>query len=113
MKNLILFEDFNQEDLNEKKKWGSSEKGLMHELLKVPEDKKIEDVYKDSPRKLAKDLLNAVKKSKVVPQDEVRTKATSMLAFAANWPNDGKNSLMDKALSAIKNIEIPGVPKSE
>jgi len=113
MKNLILFEDFNQEEISEKKKWGSSEKGLMHELLGVAGDKKIEDVYKDNPRKLAKDLLNAVKKSKIVPSDEIRTKATSMLAFAANWPNDGKNSLMNKALSAIKRIEIPGVPKSE
>ena len=107
-----MFENFIQE-INEKKKFGESEKGLMHEVLGVPSDKKIEDVYKDNPRKLAKDLLMAIKKNKIVPNDEVRSKATSMLAFAANWPNDGKNSLMDKALSSIKNIEIPGVPKSK
>lgn len=27
-----------------------------------------------------------------------------MLAFAANWPSDGKNSVMDKALRAVRNI---------
>ena len=27
-----------------------------------------------------------------------------MLAFAANWPSDGKNSVVDKALKAVRNI---------
>jgi len=43
---------------------------------------------------------------------EVRSKATSMLAFAGNWPSEGKNTVIDKALKAIKKIEIPGVPLS-
>jgi hypothetical protein len=33
-----------------------------------------------------------------------------MLAFAANWPNEGKNSVIDKALKAIQKIEIQRVP---
>lgn len=112
MENLISFENFGGE-INEKKKYGTAEKGLMHELLRIPEDKKISDVYRKDGRKLAKDLLTAVKREKTVPLKDVRSKATSMLAFAANWPNDGENSLMDRALSAIKTIEIPGVPLSE
>jgi hypothetical protein len=103
--NLFLFESFIS-NINE------AEKGLMHRLLKIPADKKISDVYR-SGDELAKDLLTAVKKGKIVPSDEVRRKATSMLAFAANWPNEGKNTVIDKALDAIKNIEIPGVPASK
>ena len=112
MENLIPFESFNS-SINEKKEWGKSEKGLMHELLGIPGDKKIEDVYKKDGTKLAKDLLLAVKRKKIVPSKEIRSKATSMLAFAANCPNDGKNSLMDRALSSIKRIQIPGVPLSK
>lgn len=100
--NLLLFESFIF-NINE------AEKGLMHRLLKVPTDKKISDVYK-SGDELARDLLTAVKKSKMVPSKEIRRKATSMLAFAGNWPNEGKNTVIDKALDAIKDIEIPGVP---
>ena len=100
----MLFEAFT-EDLNEAK----AEKGLMHKLLEIPADKKIEDVY-TSGKKLAEDLLKAVKNSKIVPVKDVRRKATSMLAFAANWPSDGKNSILDKALKSIKTTEVVGIP---
>jgi len=105
MKNIQLFESF-IETINESKET----KGLMHKILEIPEDKKIDEVY-TSGKKLAEDMLRGVKKAGIVPLKDVRRKATSMLAFAANWPSDGKNSVLDKALSAIKNIEIVGVPK--
>lgn len=105
LQNIALFESF-VSSINE------AEKGLMHRLLKVPSDKKISDVY-TSGEELAKDLLVAVKKSRMVPSKEVRRKATSMLAFAGNWPSEGKNTVIDKALKAIKEIEIPGVPINE
>lgn len=105
MKNIQLFESF-VESINESK----ATKGLMHKVLGIPEDKKIEDVY-TNPKKLAHDMLKGVKNSKIVPLRDVRSKATSMLAFAANWPSDGENSILDKALEEIKDIEIPGVPK--
>ena len=100
----MLFESFVQ-DLNEAK----AEKGLMHKILDIPADKKIEDVY-TSGKKLAEDLLKGVKNAKIVPAKDVRKKATSMLAFAANWPSDGANSILDKALKSIKNTEVPGIP---
>jgi nitrogen regulatory protein PII len=106
-----LYESFvaqREEQVFEKKQ---VQKGLMHKLLGVPEDKKISDVYASS-RKLAKDLLQAVKDAEIVPTEEVRSKATSMLAFAANWPNDGDGSIFDKALKSIPSVEIAGVPKS-
>ena len=109
MENLKLYENFitDREDMiNEAKK---AEKGLMHKLLGIAEDKKISDVY-TSGGKLAKDLLQAVKDSKMVPAGKVRAKATSMLAFAGNWPKEGRDSVIDKALEAIKKTEIPGVP---
>lgn len=106
MEILILFESFVHE-INESK----AKKGLMHRLLNIPDDKKIDDVYK-SGKELAEDLLKAVKKSKMVPQKDIRRKATSMLAFAANWPSSKSENVLDKALSAIKNIEIAGVPKN-
>lgn len=108
MENLKLYESF-VEEINESK----VKKGLMHDLLNIPQDKKISDVYKNTKEdaeELAHDLLNAVKKAKLVPMKEVRSKATSMLAFAGNWPSEGKNTVIDKALKAIKKIEIPGVP---
>jgi hypothetical protein len=98
MKNLILFESYIQ-DLNEAK----AEKGLMHKLLDIPQDKKISDVY-TSGKKLAEDLIKAVKDSKIVPAKDVKKKAASMLAFAGNWPNEGKNTVIDKALSSIKSL---------
>ena len=110
MENLKLYESF-VEEINEAK----AQKGLMHKLLDIPAEKKISDVYpnsKEGATNLAKDLLNAVKNSKTVPSKDVRSKATSMLAFAGNWPSEGKNSVIDKALKAIKGIEIPGVPLS-
>ena len=100
----MLFESFVQ-DLNEAK----AEKGLMHKILDIPADKKIEDVY-TSGKKLAEDLLKGVKNAKIVPAKDVRKKATSMLAFAANWPSDGDNSILDKALKLIKTTEVPGIP---
>ena len=104
MENIKLYESF-IENINEAK----ISKGLMHKLLDVPADKKISDVYKNG-KELAHDLLSAVKKAKIVPSKDVRRKATSMLAFAANWPSSPDSSVLDKALKDIKNIEIPGVP---
>jgi hypothetical protein len=104
MENIKIYESF-IENINEAK----ISKGLMHKLLNVPGDKKISDVYKNG-KELAHDLLSAVKKAKIVPSKEVRRKATSMLAFAANWPSSPDHSVLDKALKEIKKIEIPGVP---
>lgn len=104
MGNIMLFESF-VETLNE------AEKGLMHKILGIPQDKKISDAY-SSGEKLATDMLKAVKSKKLVPAKQIRKKATSMLAFAANWPKEGKNTVIDRALKAIKNIEIEGVPLS-
>jgi hypothetical protein len=102
MKKIHLFEAF-VDELNE------AEKGLMHKVLDIPQNKKISDVYKNGDE-LATDLLKSVKSAKIVPLKDVRKKATSMLAFAGNWPSEGKNTVIDQALKAIKNIEIPGVP---
>jgi len=62
------------------KKWiqkafksGKVKRGKMHEVLNIPEDKDIVDVYK-SPRRLAMDLKNKVG----------YTNAMRMLTFAAN-----------------------------
>ncbi len=104
MENLKLYESF-VDELNE----GKVAKGLMHKLLDVPEGEKISSKYK-SGEELAHDLLIAVKKAKIVADKDVRKKATSMLAFAGNWPSEGKNTVIDKALRAIKKIEIQGVP---
>ena len=104
MENLKLYESF-VDELNE----GKVAKGLMHKLLEVPEGEKISSKYK-SGEELAHDLLVAVKKAKIVADKDVRKKATSMLAFAGNWPSEGKNTVIDKALRAIKKIEIQGVP---
>lgn len=96
MKNLMVFENFVQA-INE------AEKGLMHKLLNVPEGDKISSKY-TSGKKLADDLVSALDRSKIVPKKDIKKKAASMLAFAANWPSDGKNSVVDKALKAVKNI---------
>jgi DNA-binding PadR family transcriptional regulator len=108
MENLKIYESF-IEEINE----ANAQKGLMHKLLEIPEGDKISSVYKNTEEgaeELAHDLLTAVKKAGIVPIGKVRSKATSMLAFAGNWPSEGKNTVIDKALKAIKNIEIPGVP---
>lgn len=98
MKNLALYESFT-ENLNEAR----TRKNLMHELLQIPEDKKISEVYK-SGRKLAEDLVDAIKKNNIVPEKEVQRKAASMLAFVGNWPNDPKNSVFDVALRHVKSL---------
>jgi len=98
MKNLALYESFT-ESLNETR----TRKNLMHELLGIPEDKKISDVYK-SGRKLAEELVAAIKKNNIVPEKEVQRKAASMLAFVGNWPNDSKNSVFDVALKHVKSL---------
>ena len=82
---------------------GEAEKGLMHKLLNVPDADKISSKY-SSGKKLADDLVNALATSKIVPRKDIKKKAASMLAFAANWPSDGKNSVVDKALKAVRNI---------
>jgi hypothetical protein len=96
MKNLMVFENFVQNI-------GEAEKGLMHKLLNVPDADKISSKY-SSGKKLADDLVNALATSKIVPRKDIKKKAASMLAFAANWPSDGKNSVVDKALRAVRNI---------
>lgn len=101
----MLFESF-LDSINE------AEKGLMRKLLEIPAKKNISDVYK-SGHDLARDLLTAIKRKKMVPAKDIRRKATSMLAFAANWPSEGKNTVIDKALKEIPKMEIPGVPISD
>jgi len=96
MKNLMVFENF-------VKNIDEAEKGLMHKLLNVPDEDKISSKY-SSGKKLANDLVNALERSKIVPKKDIKKKAASMLAFAANWPSDGKNSVVDKALKAVRNI---------
>jgi len=110
MENIRLYESF-VHDINEAK----VEKGLMHKLLGVGPKEKISSKYKndsEGAKELAHDLLTAVKKSKLVAAKDIRKKATSMLAFAGNWPSEGKDSVIDKALKMIKDLEIPGVPAS-
>lgn len=104
MENLKLYESF-IEEINEVK----VAKGLMHKLLGIQPDEKIDSKYKNG-EELAHALLVAIKKAKIVPQKDIRRKATSMLAFAGNWPSEGKGTVIDKALTAIKKIGIPGVP---
>lgn len=111
MDNLKIYESF-VEEINE----GKVQKGLMRKLLGIPEEKKISEIYnntKEAAEDLASNLLSAIKKAKIVPVKDIRSKATSMLAFAGNWPSDGKNTVIDKALKAIKFIKIPGVPLAE
>jgi hypothetical protein len=106
MQNLDTYNDFVQ-DLNESKKnidTSNIKKGLMHELLNIPEDKKIDDVYK-SGKKLAEDLVTALKREKIVPEKDVQAKAAQMLVFAGNWPKtDSKNSIFDVAARHIKSL---------
>ena len=106
MENLTHYSDF-VESLNEAKKsidTSGVEKGLMHDLLNIPEDKKIADVYK-SGRKLAEDLVAAIKREKIVPEKEVQSKAAQMLVFAGNWPKtDSKNSIFDVAARYVKHL---------
>ena len=67
MRNIFDYSGF-IDSINEAKKpidTSGIEKGLMHELLNIPEDKKVADVYK-SGKKLAEDLVSALKRKKVV-----------------------------------------------
>jgi hypothetical protein len=106
MENLSSYGDFVQ-NLNESKKGidtSGVRKNLMHELLDIPEDKKISDVYK-SGRKLAEDLVNALERKNVVPKKDVQAKAAQMLVFAGNWPKtDVKNSVFDVAARHVKSL---------
>jgi Asp-tRNA(Asn)/Glu-tRNA(Gln) amidotransferase B subunit len=104
MENLSSYGDFVQ-DLNESKKdidTSGVRKNLMHELLDIPEDKKISEVYK-SGRKLAEDLVRALEMKDVVPKKDIQAKAAQMLVFAGNWPKtDSKNSIFDVAARHVK-----------
>lgn len=75
------------EKVNEKDKWSKDvdiEKGKMHKILGIDQNKDIEDVYK-SGEKLAKDLINKVG----------REKAVGMINFAANINKE--NNIYDAA----------------
>ena len=82
--------------MSDAEKWAQKvnvKTGRMHDLLNIPPNKKIIDVYK-SGTTLAKDLLKAVNGNK--------KQASSMLAFAANV--DKRNNILDMALKAIKKL---------
>lgn len=106
MENLSNFDDF-VSSLNEAKKeidTSGIKKGLMHDLLGIPEGEKIADHYK-SGKKLAEDLVSALKRDKIVPDKDIQAKAAQMLVFAGNWPKtDSKNSIFDVAAKHVKNL---------
>jgi Asp-tRNA(Asn)/Glu-tRNA(Gln) amidotransferase B subunit len=106
MKNLSSYGNFVQ-DLNESKKsidTSGIRKNLMHELLNIPEDKKISDVYK-SGKKLAEDLVHALESKNIVPKKDIQAKAAQMLVFAGNWTKtDSKNSIFDVAARHVKSL---------
>ena len=106
MENLSSYGDFVR-NLNESRKdidTSGIRKNLMHELLDIPEDKKISEVYK-SGRKLAEDLVDALKKEEDIPGKDVRSKAVQMLLFAGTWPKtDTKNSVFDVAARHVKSL---------
>lgn len=82
--------------LTDQDKWVNTvkvKKGRMHKLLRIPQDKKIIDVY-TSGKKLAQDLLKALNGNK--------KEASSMLAYASNV--DKRNNVLDSALKAIKKL---------
>jgi len=90
MEYLLEFEEF----LNEEQ-WAKGvtvKKGKMHDILGIPEDKTVTDIYKD-PKKLARDL---VKKSS-------KKEANSMLAYPANLGKPG--NIFAQAREELKNIE--------
>jgi hypothetical protein len=106
MENLFSYNNF-VSNLNEAKNsidTSGIRKNLMHELLDIPEDKKITDVYK-SGKKLAEDLVNALESKNVVPKKDIQAKAAQMLVFAGNWPKtDSKNSIFDVAARHVKTL---------
>lgn len=84
------------EFMNETKKWAKDinpKKGEMHDLLNIPRDKKISDVY-TSGEKLAKDLVKALGGD--------QKKAASKLALPANANAD--KDIFDTALAALKKF---------
>lgn len=106
MRNLTDYSEF-VDGLNESKNpidISGVRKNLMHELLNIPEDQKIGSVYK-SGKKLAEDLVAALKREKVVPEKDIQAKAAQMLVFVGNWPKtDSKNSIFDVAARYVKNL---------
>ena len=106
MENLSSYSNFVY-SLNEAKKsidTSGIRKNLMHELLNIPEDKKISDVYK-SGKKLAEDLVHALESKNIVPKKDIQAKAAQMLVFAGNWPKtDSKNSIFDVAARHVKSL---------
>ncbi len=79
-----------------KEKWAADvkpKKGKMHDILEIPKDKKISDVY-TSGKKLADALMKKV-------GDE--HKVAGMLAFAAN--TNKEDDVFDKALRYMKKID--------
>lgn len=106
MKNISEYSEF-IDSVNEAKKpidTSGIRKNLMHELLNIPEGKKISDVYK-SGRKLAEDLVHALEAKNIVPKKDIQAKAAQMLVFAGNWPKtDSKNSIFDVAARHVKTL---------
>lgn len=97
MKNLSTFNEFAL-------KVDEAQAGLMHKLLDIPRSEKISSKY-TSGQELASDLYKSIKRNKVVPAKDAKAKAASMIAFAANWPSDGKNSVLDRALRSVKKLK--------
>ena len=106
MRNLINYSEL-IDGINESKNpidISGVRKNLMHDLLNIPEDQKIDSVYK-SGKKLAEDLVDALKREKVVSEKDVQAKAAQMLVFAGNWPKtDSKNSIFDVAARHVKTL---------
>jgi len=106
MRNLTDYSEF-VDGLNESKNpidISGVRKNLMHELLNIPEDQKIGSVYK-SGKKLAEDLVAALKREKVVPEKDIQAKAAQMLVFVGNWPKtDSKNSIFDVAARHVNSL---------
>jgi hypothetical protein len=94
MNHINNFDKFINES---KEKWAGDvkvKKNRMHELLNIPVDKKISDVY-TSGKKLAEDLYEATGKN--------LKKTSSMLAFVANTNPD--EDIFDVALRHVKTLE--------
>jgi hypothetical protein len=95
MKHLSKFKDFLSEKNNSDDMWSKDveiKKGKLYNILNIPKDKKIIDVY-TSGKELAKDLLKAVNGDK--------KKAVGMLAFPANLNKD-----YDIFDIALKHLDI-------
>lgn len=84
---ILKFDQF----VNERLSNVEVKKGKMHDVLGIPKDKKVSDIY-TSGEELAKDLVAKVGKRE----------ATGMLAFVANI--NSEHDIYDIALSHIKNL---------